>query len=164
MFKIKLYRQTSGFCGPASLRMVLAYYGVRKTEAEIAMAAGSSRQTGTSPRGLVRSAKLFGLEAFWRKNCRLGDLELFVKKEIPVIVDWFFEDDGHYSVVAEINKKNITLADPATFKFNKIPLEKFYRIWFDFSGSYIKKPQDLILRSVIVVLPKKHGNFFDQNP
>jgi len=37
MLKVKPFRQTVGYCGPATLKMVLDYWGVNKTEKELAM-------------------------------------------------------------------------------------------------------------------------------
>ena len=161
MIKLKPFRQTPGLCGPASLKMVMDYYGVSVPEAEIAKIAGASKEKGVSIRGLIKAAKHFGFKTFLKENSSLKDLEYFVNKKIPVIVDWFIEDDGHYSVVVDINKKNIVLMDPALRKFiiyirrRKFSREIFYRIWFDFPGKYIQNPKDLILRLMLVITPSK---------
>ncbi|MDD2732251.1 MAG: cysteine peptidase family C39 domain-containing protein [Candidatus Pacebacteria bacterium] len=161
MIKLKPFRQTPGLCGPASLKMVLDYYSISKSEAEIAKASGATRQKGVSIDGLVKAARHFGLHTFVKKNSSLDDLRYFVKRKIPVIVDWFFEDEGHYSVVVDIDKKNIVLMDPSLRKIliyirrRKMPLDKFFRIWFDFKGDYIKNPKDIILRLIFVAAPFK---------
>lgn len=161
MIKLKPFRQTPGFCGPASLKMVLDYYGVSVSEAELAKIAGGSREKGTSREGLIKAAKHFGFYVFLKKNSTLDDLRYFVKRKIPVIIDWFFEDDGHYSVVVDIDKKNIVLMDPTLRKIlvyirrRKMPLEKFLRVWFDFPGNFIRKPGDLVLKLMLVITPKK---------
>lgn len=46
---IELFKQTEGFCGPASLKMVLAYYGTEKTEDELADLMGATREYGCDP-------------------------------------------------------------------------------------------------------------------
>ncbi len=154
MIKLKPFRQTPGFCGPASLKIVLDFYGIPVTEAKIAKLAGASRNKGTTREGLIRAAKHFGFRVFLKKNSTLSDIKGFIKKGIPVIIDWFLEDDGHYSVVADIDDKYILLVDPA-FKNGKrkIPIEKFFRVWFDFPGNYIKNPKDLVLRLMLVITP-----------
>ncbi len=157
MIKLKPFRQTPGLCGPASLKMVMDYYGVSIPEAEIARAAGATREKGTSIKGLIKAAHHFGFKTFSKENSSLNDLKYFVRRGIPVIVDWFYVDEGHYSVVVDINKRNIVLMDPSLRKLliyvrrRKLLTEDFLRIWFDFPGKFIKKPQDLVLRLMLVV-------------
>lgn len=151
MIKLKPFRQTPGLCGPASLKMVMDYYGVSVSEAEIAKVAGATKEKGAPIRGLIKAAKHFGFKTFFKQNSSLRDLEYFVNKKIPVIVDWFAEDDGHYSVVADINKKNVVLLDPALGGKKVFPRETFFRVWFDFPGKFIKNPKDLVLRSILVL-------------
>jgi len=155
MIKLKPFRQTAGLCGPASLKMVLDYYGVSVSEKEIAEAAGASREKGASKEGLVKAAKHFGFRVFIKEKSNLGDLRRFIKKGVPVIVDWFSEDDGHYSVVVDIDGKNVVLMDPELNGKRKMSLEKFQRLWFDFPGKFIKEPKDLVLRLIIAVTPPK---------
>ncbi len=155
MLKLKPFRQTPSLCGPASLKMVFDYYGVSVSEAEIAKIAGASREKGTSIEGLVKAAKHFGFRVFLKEGATLDDLKYFVKRRIPVIVDWFSEDEGHYSVVVGIDSKNIILMDPELKGKRKIPLEKFFRIWFDFPGDYIKDSNEMVLRAILVVIPKR---------
>lgn len=163
MIKLKPFRQTPGLCGPASLKMVLDYYGVSVSEQELAKLSGSSGEKGTSVSGLIKAAKHFGrFDVFVKTNSSLDDLRYFMEKKIPVIVDWFFEDDGHYSVVVDMDKKEITLMDPTLRKIliyvrrRKFFLKDFLRVWFDFPGDYIKSPKDLVLRLMLVVTPTKN--------
>ena len=155
MIKLKPFRQTPGLCGPASLKMVFDYYGVRVSEAEISKIAGASKEKGVSKEGLNKAAKHFGFQVFSKEKSTLSDLKYFIKKGIPVIVDWFFEDEGHYSVVVDIDKQNIVFRDPSFKGLRRLPIEKFLRVWFDFPGKFIKNPKELILRRILVVTPRK---------
>ena len=153
--KLKLYRQTPGLCGPASLKIVFDYYGVSVSETKIAKAAGATKGKGCSIRGLIKAAKYFGFKTYLKKKGSLDDLRCFIKKNVPVIVDWFFEDEGHYSVVVDIDKKNIVLMDPSLKSGKrKFSTEKFLRVWFDFPGKYIKDTEEVILRLLLVIIPK----------
>lgn len=155
MIKLKPFRQSPGLCGPASLKMVFDYYGVSASEAEIAKVAGATKEKGVSKAGLIKAAKHFGFRVFSKEKSSLNDLRYFIKRKIPVIVDWFSEDEGHYSVVVGIDKKNIILMDPSYLRRRKFSLEKFLRVWFDFPGKFIKDPKDLVLRLILVVTPFK---------
>ena len=145
--------------------MVMDYYGVSVPEKEIARVAGSTREKGTSIKGLIRAAKHFGFKVILEKEASLRDLEYFVDKKIPVIVDWFDREEGHYSVVVDINKRKVVLMDPALRKIliyirrRVFSREVFYRLWFDFPRKFIRTPKDLVLRAMLVVAPAdKLGN------
>lgn len=155
MINLKPFRQTAGLCGPASLKMVLEYYGILASESAIARAAGASRKKGASKEGLIKAAEHFGLKVFTKEKSSLSDLRRFIKKGIPVIVDWFSGDDGHYSVVVDINEKNIILMDPELAGKRKISVEKFQRLWFDFPGEFIKDHREIVLRLMISATPQK---------
>ena len=135
--------------------MLFEYWGVVPTEAEIAKAAGASKEKGATMAGLIKAARYFGFRTFSKKNSTLNDLRHFIKKRVPVLVDWFLEDDGHYSIVIAIDKQNIVLMDPTLKGKRKMSLQKFLRIWFDFPGDYLKNKEELILRAMLVVMPKK---------
>jgi predicted double-glycine peptidase len=155
MIKLKPFRQRPGLCGPASLKMVFDYYGVQVSEAEITKISGATKEKGVSKEGLTKAAKHFGFQVFSKEKSSLSDLKYFIKRKIPVIVDWFFEDEGHYSVVVDIDKKNVVFRDPSFKGLRKMPIEKFLRVWFDFPGKYIKNSKDLILRRILVITPFK---------
>ncbi len=157
MIKLKPFRQTPGLCGPASLKIVLEHYGVSVSESKIASVAKASRGKGVSAEGLAKAARRFGFQVFLKKNSSLGNIKYFVRRKIPVIVDWFCEDEGHYSVVVDIDERNIILMDPSLKGKRKMSTEKFLRLWFDFPGKLIEKPKDLVLRLMMVVTPKGVG-------
>jgi ABC-type bacteriocin/lantibiotic exporter with double-glycine peptidase domain len=134
--------------------MVLDYYGLSVSEAKIARLAGATRKKGATKEKLIKAARQLGFKAFFKENSSLGDIRKLVQGRMPVIVNWFSEDDGHYSVVVAMDKKNIVLMDPELKGRRIMPLQTFYRIWFDFPGDYIKDKKEMILRLMIVVVPK----------
>ncbi len=153
MLKVKPYEQQySGYCGPASLKMVLDYYDVKKSESELARLAKSTKAKGTSGENLVKAARRLGFKAFLKDSAEISEVKKYVlNKKIPVMVNWFSRDDGHYSVVAGIDKKYIYLQDPELGGINKIELKKFKRIWFGFEGKYLRTKNDIIIRRMIVI-------------
>lgn len=154
MLKLKPFRETPGLCGPASLKIVMDYYGVSVSEADIARVSGATQEKGVSTAGLAKAAKHFGFKTLVKENSSLDDLRYYVKKEIPVMVDWFSEDDGHYSPVVGLDDKYIYLQDTQIKKVRKMGKRDFTRVWFDFPGDRIKTPKDLILRLMLVIIPK----------
>jgi len=53
--KVKGFQETpgQGMCGPASLKIVFAYYGLSKSERELAKLTGTTQHLGTSKKGLI---------------------------------------------------------------------------------------------------------------
>ena len=151
LLKLKSFRQSPGLCGPASLKMVLEYYGIEKSEKELTRMCRATANSGVEAKPIVEVAKKLGLKAIIKDNSNLNDLKKLLAKKIPVIVDWFSTDDGHYSVVVGLDKKYIYLEDPELGRLNKIKREIFYRTWFDFTGNFIKKSSDVILRRILVI-------------
>lgn len=151
MLKIKPLRQTPGHCGPYSLKMVLDFYGIKKNIKELISLCKANSCQGTKVENILAVVKKFGLSAEIIDNAELKDIKKFTDEKIPLIVDWFSEDDGHYSVAVGMDKKFIYLQDPEIAGIKKIDLKTFKRIWFDFSGDYLKSEKDLILRRMIVI-------------
>lgn len=162
MLKLKPFQETlnASMCGPASLKIVLNYYGVEATEKELAKLAGHSSDLGVDDKGLARAAKHLGFKVKIKNNSGFKDIEKWLDKKVPVIVNWFtrgrrdYSDsdiaDGHYSVVAGLNNKFIYLQDPEIGKIRKLKKDDFMRAWFDFRGKYIK-PSELIIRQIIAI-------------
>lgn len=152
MLQIKPFRQKTGFCGPACLKMVLSYYGIEKTEKELAVIANTTKKDGTPESGMIDAAKNLGLNVELKNDCTMKDLEIYVKeKKIPVIVAWFSEYVGHYSVVVDIDQENIYLMDPELGHMKAMTRARFKTLWFSFPDTFIKKKEDLILRLAIII-------------
>ena len=152
MLNITPFRQTPGYCGPASLKMVLGFFGVKITEKKMVEISGCSKTRGIRAEGLVRAARKLGFHAKIKDFSDLKDIKEWVNnKKIPVIVDWFAFEGGHYSVVSGIDKENIYLEDPSLGHRRALKLTTFKRLWFDFPNDYLKSKSELIIRRMIVI-------------
>lgn len=161
MVKEKLLRVTPykqgrpAFCGPAALRILIDYFGIKKSESALARICKTTHKSGTHPWDLVSAVRGLGLET---ENGEIGNWKLLNnyinKKKVPVFVDWFKIDDGHYSVVCGLNKRFIWIADPAEGKIIRMLWRTFRRIWFDFEGDVLNKKRDLSLRWWLVAYKK----------
>lgn len=159
---LKPFQETlhRGMCGAASLLIVLDYYGVQKSEEELAGMVGADDRLGTDSESIKRAAESSGFKVEIKDNSDFDDIGKWLEKGVPVIVDWFsrgrsdYPDsevaDGHYSVVAGLDENYIYLQDPEIGKIRKIAREDFMRVWFDFAGEYIK-PEELIVRQIIAI-------------
>lgn len=155
MLQVKPFRQTPGLCGPACLKMVLSFYGLDKTEKELAKSSGATLDDGVEGDGLLKAAQSYNFDGYIRDNAALSDIDKLVNTEKkPVIVDWFSGDEGHYSVVVALDKENIYLQDPELGYLRAMAISKFYSVWFDFPGIAIETKDDLVLRRLLVIYPK----------
>jgi len=163
MLKIKSSQETlyKGYCGPASLKMVFDYYGLRASETELARACLTDKKNGVSDKDIKRVAERFGFKVVIKNNSSFADIEKWLDKGAPVIVDWFTKGrrdypesavaDGHYSVVVGLDKNYIYLQDPEIGRLRKLKRLDFLRVWFDFKGKYIKRLNEMIIRQIIVI-------------
>lgn len=160
MIPIKPFRERLGYCGPASLKMILSYYGINKSEKELAKLTNSTKEHGTNAKSIIKIAKKLGFKAFIKNFSNIKDIRRYVlKQKIPIIVDWFSQDEGHYSVVVDIDKENIYLQDPEIGHLHAMKLNTFKRVWFDFPTKYLESKDDIVIRRMIII--KKIKNYLD---
>src|SRR3990170_7313102 len=102
--KVQHFEQSSGYCGPAALKILLTYFGKSLTEEQVGQLCdathGLGRGEGTEHEGMIQGVKEIGGYVFTKEEGTIGELEYFVKQEkLPVIIGWFDRDGDHYSVV-----------------------------------------------------------------
>lgn len=161
--KIKPFQETldKGWCGPAVLKMILEFYGIRKSEKELARLAGTTFKAGTNANQMQSVLRCFGLKTKIKDNSTFDDIKRNLRKNIPVIVDWFthgrrdYPDsmvaEGHYSIVVGLDKSYIYLQDPEIGKLRKIKREDFLKVWFDYSGAILRSKKQFYVRRIIAV-------------
>lgn len=162
LLNVKSFQETlhADMCGPASLKIVLDYLGINKTEKELATLMGLVSGLGVDDQGIAKVAKSLGFLVEVKNESSFEDIEKWLKKKVPVMVNWFtrgrqdYDDsevpDGHYSVVVGLNDEYIFLQDPEIGGERKIKREDFLKVWFDFRGLYLK-PDELIIRQLIAI-------------
>jgi ABC-type bacteriocin/lantibiotic exporter with double-glycine peptidase domain len=162
ILSVKPFQETlhQGMCGPASLKMILDFYGIGKSEAELALLCDTNSRLGTNAKGIKKAAESLGFNVYIKDESALEDIQAWLDKKVPVMVDWFtrgrgdYDDsvvaDGHLSVVVGLDTEYIYLQDPEVGGLRKIKREDFMKVWFDFSGELIK-PSELIIRQIIAI-------------
>jgi len=162
LLDVKPFQETlhKDMCGPASLKIILDYYGVNKAEKELAKLAGLKKGLGIDDRGIKKVVEKLGFKIIIKNNSNFKDIEKWLNREVPVIVNWFTRGrndypesetaDGHYSVAVGLDDRFIYLQDPEIGKMRKIKRDDFMRVWFDFKGNYLK-PNELIMRQIIAI-------------
>jgi ABC-type bacteriocin/lantibiotic exporter with double-glycine peptidase domain len=139
-------------CGVTSCRSILYYFGIDKTEQEIAIACNHSYELGCSNEDMVKALEYFGLGARIFKSCTLNDLHYWNRHRVPVIVD-FFTDNGHSGIVVDVNK-DVWILDPWDGEIHKYSAEVFQRIWFDWRETETIQADKLETGVMIVPYPK----------
>ncbi len=159
---VKPFQETlnASMCGPASLKIVLDYYGLNKSEKELAKLCNVDSDLGVDDKSIKKVAQDLGFKVQIKNDSSFDDIEKWLKKDVPVMVDWFTRgrtdytdadvSDGHYSVVCGLDEENIYLQDPEIGGMRKLDREDFMTVWFDFAGMYIK-PEELIIRQLIAI-------------
>lgn len=148
MLKVKPFQEKlkCSYCGPATLKTLMSYYGIEKSEKELAKMAGWDKDLGIDDKGIKQAAESLGFKVKIKNNSNFKDIKSWLKKGVPVIVNWFTRGrtdygnsdvaDGHYSVVMGIDDRFIYLQDPEIGKMRKLKREDFMTVWFDFTGKY----------------------------
>ena len=162
LLNVEPFQETlhADMCGPASLKIVMNYYNVDKTEEELAHLTKLVPGLGVDDKNIADAMQSLGFKVEIKNESGFEDIEKWLKKGVPVIVDWFtrgrqdYSDsevaDGHYSVVIGLDDEHIYLQDPETGGGRKIEREDFMKVWFDFTGYYLK-PEELIIRQLIAI-------------
>ena len=127
LFSMPDTRQSTEYsCGAAAMQAVLGYWGRDIGEEDVREMLNTNEESGTYPDDIIRVAKALGLQAEYKENMSMADLENYVAEGIPVIVDcqawrsvsqyneswadtW---NNGHWLVVIGIDENNVTLEDP----------------------------------------------------
>ena len=140
ILNIKPFQETlnNSYCGPATLKILFSYYGINKSEKELAKASRWNKDLGINDKAIKKVAEQLGFKVKIKNNSTLKDIEGWLKKGVPVIVNWFTRGrndypnsaipDGHYSVVAGLDDKFIYLQDPEIGKIRKLSNEDFLTV------------------------------------
>lgn len=144
---------TENHCGPAVIQMLLENIGVNASQEAITEAAGATltiESQGTRVDQLAKAVHVLAPHArLWHKEkASFEDLEYVLQeKKFPVGVEWqgLFgdeddddEDNGHYSVLAHIDKgkDELIIIDPYKDFVDQnriIKISLFEKRWWDFN-------------------------------
>ena len=165
LLAVKPFQETlgGGYCGPASLKMVLAYWGLEKSEEEIAVRCKRDPRLGTDDASLKAAAESYGLMVNVEDEASFDAIQRWLEQGVPVIVNWFTRGrtdygdsdvpDGHYAVVVGLDPSTIYLQDPETGGLRTVSRDDFLRVWFDFRRATITSWEDMVIRQLIAVYP-----------
>ena len=136
--KVPYFKQESWYtCGPACLRMVLAYLGIIRTEKEVTEACGTT-ELGTTSTQISAAFQKYGIKASSVKNANIEDFKQEINERRPVIV--LIDPShiyggvggfGHFIVVVGFKDDEIVYHDPdePDGENMKCAFETFLQAW-----------------------------------
>ena len=132
-----------GYCLPACVQMVLAYYGTERSQAEIA------RQLTMIPKVGVPVSRVARLSSKqWHISRRVGeldDLTVLLAQGIPPIIEvatgflsYWNEDTDHVIVLAVSDGEDAVVLDPAFGAPRSLKLNELALAWMERDNYFIE--------------------------
>lgn len=164
MIHVPAFEQSNqSTCGPASVRMVLAYWGISVSEKELCTLCNHSYERGCTIGDMKHAFEVYDMNSKVKNLADFPDIQYYINRKIPVIVDWFTGGvnpgpgdmpNGHSSVVIGLDSDKIHVLDPENGEIRHINRLEFKRTWFDWEKSaHLEFPEQLILRQMLVAYP-----------
>lgn len=153
MLPIPVLRQRNGFdCGPTCIAMVGRFYEAELSRWRIMRTCNIDRN-GMSNDDLVKAMKKLGFSTSARQRNSWKELRENYRQRLPQIIAWMMHGYiGHFSVVVEVGKNHVVLADPDTGRHRRILKPVFMRLWFDYDDVFFpRRAKDIHLRWAAVV-------------
>ncbi len=139
--EIPFFRQsTDSDCGPAVVRMVLAYHGESASEEDLRKELDTNPETGSHNDDLVRALTARGYSVVSDEHGTLEEVAQYLSDGVPVIVDYHEpdENEGHYAVVTDVTPKSIVFNDPEHGPGFTLGREDFLTRWHSKYTPYIQ--------------------------
>lgn len=141
--------QTFNNCGPASLSMLLSYYGMTISQVELGQALrpfqhphGDNDDKSVTMKEIAAKAHELGLVAYHRPAGTIPLLRQFLSRDLPVLTRTWLkegEDIGHFRVVKgfDEDRKILFQDDSLQGKDLAFSYTDFIRLWSGFNYEYI---------------------------
>ncbi len=160
----KLYLQTMNNCGPATLSMVFAYYGVDRSQQTIGdflrpyqNPTGNNDDKSVSMDEMLAYAESAGFAAFHRVDGNLDTLRAFVSHNVPVVVQSLMtptSDIGHFRIVTAYDdaQQRLVQTDPYLGPNLTDSYSEFQTMWQPFGYEYlviVPKDKAAVVESIL---------------
>lgn len=120
------------WCGPAALLMALRFFGVEKSQADLASLLKTSEQKGTSEEMMEVAVHNLGFDVRTGSGT-YDEITTSIEERSPVIIAFVepHSDERHYAVIIDANHDRIKLLDPEGSTKPQIILSKeaFMKRW-----------------------------------
>lgn len=118
-------------CGPASLQMMFLFYGVAKSEEELAKRLMTNSDIGTRHSDMIRVAQEEGFYVFENDDSSIVEVGGLIKLRIPVVVHFVepSNNENHYAVVVGVDDRHLVLNDPWNGEKTIMEVAEFTARW-----------------------------------
>jgi ABC-type bacteriocin/lantibiotic exporter with double-glycine peptidase domain len=125
-------------CGAQCVYMILQYYKIHKTPAEILKGLNTSKRDGTDTEPILNFLKFNGLKALVNINTELSDIHSAINSMNPILIS--VDEGEHWVVIYGYNKDGFFILDPSRKEIKNFwGMKKFMRRWDDKWTAVIKK-------------------------
>lgn len=141
--------QTFNNCGPASLSMILSYYGIQKSQEELGqdlrpyqIAGGDNDDKSVTLSELAEYSKQYGLIPYHRPMGNEQTVKQFIALDLPVLVRTWTkptEDIGHFRVIKGYDDvRRVLIQDDSLQGGNlEYSYSDFNELWKKFNYEYV---------------------------
>ena len=127
-------------CGAACLKMVMAFWGVKRSETLLARDTRATKAVGATHQGMISAARKQGFSVHTREHSSLHDLRRFLNQGLATIVHFIEPSDnetaGHYAVVTGMTREKIIFNDPWNGSRFSLRHKNFKKRWYASQGRY----------------------------
>ena len=126
-------QETSFYCGPAIVQMILAANRIEVSQNDIAAALGTTESAGTMADAIQRYFASHGFAVTCTNEAAVSDIESMLTAGKYVIVGYveLSEDVPHYGIVKTVTTQDITIIDPWSGADHTMSREVFEERWRD---------------------------------
>ena len=130
--KTPYYKQQTNYtCGATCMKMVLASFGIRKSEKQIANLLKTNKVKGTWHKYLPELSEKYKFDYIVERNGKISDLRKYSKQGWKIIVCFLYRKIPHYSVLKKINWHSIYLLNPCSSPNERYFIPRFKKLWKD---------------------------------
>lgn len=141
--------QTFNNCAPAALSLALSYYGIHKSQEELANdlrpynnPKGVNDDKSTTPDELGAKAEEYGLTPYFRANGSIDLLKRLIANDMPVVMRTLLEpnkDFAHYRVIKGYDDTTQEMIQDDSFQGKNIRYSygEFLALWKPFNYEYL---------------------------
>ncbi|MFA5070880.1 MAG: cysteine peptidase family C39 domain-containing protein [Candidatus Pacearchaeota archaeon] len=124
-------QETEYTCGAASLKMILEYFGIEKTEKELMKMLKTNEVRGSLTKDFFPVLKKLKLNYLVKSNATIRELKKFQKQGYMIIVCYYLPEEkcDHYAVLRKIDFRFIHLFDPWYGPEHKLKIHDFEKLW-----------------------------------
>ncbi|MSR86098.1 hypothetical protein EXS74_01740 [Candidatus Woesearchaeota archaeon] len=137
LFMIPYFKQEKSWsCGAACFRMILASFGIRKTEKQMIKLLRTNGRYGTRNKAFPLAAETLGFSYRVERNANISELRKAYSDGYALVVNYYLFDEkmGHLGVIDSITSKQVILLDPWHGKKN-YSFSSFLKAWYTIDPS-----------------------------